>query len=153
MTTFIVLNKIKSNMKKISKNVWILIVIFGSLGVFYAIKSLIPSDFDQIAYKTTIDFNQTELDLGVIKQMEPKSAEFRFTNSGENKLLIYNIKPSCGCTNVDWTKGPIKNGESGKISVVYDAGTVGRFEKSIEVFCNNEIGSVVLQITGEVIAE
>ncbi|HHU34432.1 MAG TPA: DUF1573 domain-containing protein [Bacteroidetes bacterium] len=138
-------------MRKVSKIAWIFLASFGLLGLLYSVFLLIPSHIHLIVKKTTIVFETTELDIGEINYKEPRKAEFIFKNTGGNELIIYDVQPSCGCTNVDWTREPIKSGQSGKISVVYDAETTGRFNKSIVVHCNCHIESIVLQISGEVI--
>jgi hypothetical protein len=131
----------------------LIIIVFGLIAIFYVLLSsvFINSNSYLMGDKTIIEFAQSNLDLGKIREMESKKAEFMFKNIGENVLTIFEVETSCGCTNAEWTKGPIKKGESGKVIVVYDAKTVGRFSKSIEVFCNIEFSKIELRIEGEVI--
>ena len=41
----------------------------------------------------------------------PVSATFTATNIGDKPLVIYSVVSSCGCTDVEWTRQPLKPGE------------------------------------------
>ena len=45
----------------------------------------------------------------------PVTATFTATNVGDKPLVIYSVVSSCGCTDVEWTKQPLKPGEKGTI--------------------------------------
>ncbi len=98
-----------------------------------------------------IKFEKTSHDFGKIPQGKNASYSFKFTNTGNAPLQLKNVKPSCGCTTPHWPKKPIRPGESAKIKAVYDAGSPGRFHKSITVKTNMENnGTKVLSIKGRV---
>ncbi len=92
----------------------------------------------------------TTHDFGKIKQGEPVTHEFKFTNTGKTPLVITNVKPSCGCTTPDWSREPIMPGGQGFIKATFNAGTVGAFNKTITVTANIESGFMQLSIKGEV---
>jgi len=76
---------------------------------------------------------------------------FRFTNEGEQPLIVHNVKASCGCTSPDWTKQPVKSGEEGYVKATFDPRRrPGNFNKSIIVRSNAKESTVVLRITGKV---
>ena len=104
----------------------------------------------QVVSFTTIQLNQTIMDLGQIQQGKPQTVHFTFKNTGEFPLVIQQVEASCGCTEPEWPKQPIKPGRSGEIKVTYDAKYPGRFVKSIKVFCNSEKGVDELVVKGEV---
>lgn len=64
---------------------------------------------------TMIEFEQTEMDLGEIKAGEMAIAEFKFRNTGEDVLIIDNVKPSCACASLEYTEEPIQPGGEGRI--------------------------------------
>ncbi len=98
-----------------------------------------------------IEFETTSHDFGKIPKGKDASYNFEFTNTGDAPLKLNNVKPSCGCTTPHWPKKPIRPGESAKIKAVYDAGSPGRFHKSITVKTNiEEDGTEVLSIKGRV---
>ncbi len=122
-------------------------LIVAILVVFYFVfpKSNIATD-----RVSEISFTESQISFGVIKQGIPQKAVFTFANTGAYPLLIQNVETSCGCTVPEWTKKPVKPGESGQITVTYDAKYPGRFHKTITVFANVEDSPVQLNISGEV---
>lgn len=86
---------------------------------------------------TTITFEETDFDFGEVKAGEMVIHTFVFTNSGENDLIIENVKPSCSCAKLEFPQGIIKPGEKGEILVHFDtAGKSGKQEKNLTVIFN-----------------
>jgi hypothetical protein len=54
-------------------------------------------------------------DFGVIKRGPAAGHTFKFKNVGTEPIIIMNVTPSCGCTNVDWSKNPVLPGQDGFI--------------------------------------
>ena len=76
---------------------------------------------------------------------------FNFTNTGDEPLIINQAVASCGCTVPEYTKTPVKPGESGQIKVTYN-GTgkfPGHFKKSITVRTNGKVEMTRLYIEGD----
>lgn len=101
-----------------------------------------------------ISFEKTTHDFGKIKE-ELKSAvyKFKFSNVGDGDLKLLNVRTSCGCTASEYTKTPIKPGQTGEIKVTYHTShRPGSFRKSITVTINNpDKPNTVLFIKGFVI--
>ena len=89
-------------------------------------------------------------DFGEIPQGKPVSVEFNFTNTGDEPLLIADVKTSCGCTASDYTKEPVAAGKSSKIKVTYNAAAIGVFTKAITVNFSDAASQKVLTIKGTV---
>ncbi|MFW5656913.1 MAG: DUF1573 domain-containing protein [Bacteroidota bacterium] len=83
-----------------------------------------------------ISFESLEHDFGTLKYRESAMYDFVFTNTGEDPLILERVKATCGCTASDWTKEPVKKGDTGTISVKYSATSLGNFNKSIMVYSN-----------------
>jgi hypothetical protein len=76
-------------------------------------------------------------DFGSVKKGPIVYYTFEFTNTGNDKLEIADINPSCGCTNVDWDKQPILPGKKGHIKVgLRTAEQHGNFFKDVYVRSN-----------------
>ena len=56
-------------------------------------------------------------DFGTILRGPVATHRFEFINTGNKPINITDVTPSCGCTNVDWTKAPINPGQKGFISL------------------------------------
>lgn len=122
-----------------------------SLTVWYA---FIRPEYDYEAFAATptvIHFEKDTLHLGTVKYGTHQEAVYHFVNTGSAPLLIRDVRPSCGCTTVKWSKNPVKPGESGEISIVYDPNSLGKFSKTIAVYCNVEENIINLKLCGSVI--
>ena len=98
-----------------------------------------------------IKFEKATIDLGTFSQDEGlQKCVFRFTNVGDDKLIINNVHTSCGCTVAKYSEEPISPGGSGEILITYNgAGKMpGKFKKSIQVFTNCEKDMTRLFIMG-----
>lgn len=98
-----------------------------------------------------IKFDKTSYDFGTFSEDNPKvNCVFKFTNTGDDLLIIYQAVASCGCTIPSYTKEPIKPGESGEIKVTYNgAGKYpGPFKKSITIRSNAKEELTKLYIEG-----
>jgi len=103
---------------------------------------------------STVAFEEENHNFGKIQEGTLAEHVFKFKNTGENPLVIKNVKPSCGCTASEWTKEPITPGGDGFIKIGFDSnGKVGTQNKSVTVELN--IGERVKTLTfqGEVIAK
>lgn len=107
---------------------------------------MLPEILD--AYGPEITFDKTKHNFGIIKQGEPVTYEFKFTNTGNSNLIIKNAVAGCGCTTPEWPKEPIAPGKSAVIKVGYDAKAEGNFVKDIKIQTNG--GDAKLIITGVV---
>ena len=102
--------------------------------------------------KAEITFEKTIINYGTIDKGANGVRDFVFTNTGNAPLIISNVKSTCGCTIPKKPEKPILPGESDKIQVKYDTKRIGFIRKSISVTSNASNPSVVLKITGQVVA-
>ncbi|MEX2380305.1 MAG: DUF1573 domain-containing protein [Vicingaceae bacterium] len=98
-----------------------------------------------------MDFETEVIDYGTIPQNADGVRTFKFTNTGNEPLIISNAKGSCGCTVPTWPKKPINPGESGEIKVKYATSRLGPINKSVTVTSNAAEKTKVLRIKGNVI--
>lgn len=110
------------------------------------------TEASNINQNTVVIFNQKVADMGAIRQGNPKTICFKFKNTGNVPLVIYNVEPSCGCTGAEWPQKPVKPGKENEIKLTFDAKEPGVFMKNIDVYGNFEGGLVQLSIKGEVIS-
>lgn len=96
--------------------------------------------------QTTISFDKTVYDFGTIAQGIPAEAEFVFTNTGKQPLVLQNVKAACGCTTPYYTKETVMPGKKGVIKASYNAAAAGGFDKPVTVTYNG--GTVNLSLKG-----
>lgn len=97
-------------------------------------------------------FDKTVHQFGDILTTDgPQTCTFTLTNLGEKPIAIYEVVSSCGCTNVTWTKSPVKSGETGTITATYanDDGPFP-FDKTLTVYVSGIKKPVILHLKGVV---
>ena len=99
-----------------------------------------------------IEFKNSTYDYGTIKEDDGLAQTvFEYTNTGDQPLVLNNVRATCGCTTPEWTKEPIAPGKSGSIKVAYNPkGRPGNFTKSINVYSNTQPSVNILTIKGTV---
>lgn len=96
---------------------------------------------------TTIVFAEESFDFGTIKQNTENLHVFKFTNTGDNPLIIQTANGSCGCTVPEYPTEPIPPGGEGEIKVKYSPGTQkGMQQKSVTILANTVPGETVINI-------
>ncbi len=118
------------------------------MGLSYYIFIIDENNIPVNGEKTQIAFEYKELDLGETQKDIEVNAEFYYTNSGSHNLVIYEVEPTCGCTDVKWNKKPIKPGEKGIINITYDGKNSGNYIKTIKVYGNFKDGIKTLSFKG-----
>ena len=78
-----------------------------------------------------IVFDNKNHDFGTFEEETgPVTHDFRFVNSGNEPLVLQNVRSTCGCTVPKYTREPIAPGDSGSIKVTYNPkGRPGKFSK------------------------
>lgn len=103
--------------------------------------------------KPEFKFAEETHDFGKVPQGKPVSWEFKFTNTGEEPLIISNVESTCGCTVPKYTTTPVLKGQSGTITVTFNAASVQpSFSKAVTIKSNARTPNKLLYIKGEVTA-
>jgi hypothetical protein len=105
--------------------------------------------------KSEFKFEEETHDFGKVPQGKPVSFVFKFTNVGEEPLIITAVESTCGCTvpSVEPKQGtPIKKGETGSITLTYNAAVAAPFNKFVKITYNSKTPLKMLYIKGEVVA-
>ncbi len=100
---------------------------------------------------TTIALSESNFDFGKIKKGDKVEHVYEITNTGNNPLVISEVKPGCGCTAPDFTKEPIMPGKKGKITLHFDSTNFdGNVNKYADVFANVEKAPIKLTFTANI---
>lgn len=100
---------------------------------------------------TNIALSEAQFDFGKIKKGDQKEHVYEVTNTGENPLIISQVKPGCGCTVPDYTKDPILPGQKGKITLKFDSSNFdGLVNKQAEVYANVEKAPIVISFSADI---
>lgn len=96
--------------------------------------------------------NNGEFDFGTIKEGDKVEHVFKFKNVGKKgDLVVVDARASCGCTVPDWTKKPLKVGESGEIKIIFNsAGKPGQQNKTVTLTTNTDLGHQLIKFKANV---
>lgn len=102
-----------------------------------------------------LEFDKMVHNFGeIIHKSGPVSCTFTLKNTGSKPAVIYNVVSTCGCTDVKWTREPVRPGQQGSISVTYsnDEGAYP-FDKNLTVYLSDVKKPVILKVRGVSVAE
>lgn len=99
---------------------------------------------------TTVSINSTVIDFGSFPKEEKQERSFILTNTGKGLLVIQDIVTSCGCTKVEYSKEPVRPGETLEVKVIYEAEQAEHFNKTVTVYCNAKNSPLRLMVKGDV---
>lgn len=100
---------------------------------------------------TTIALSESAFSFGKLKKGDHVEHVYEVTNTGENPLIISQVKPGCGCTVPDYTHEPILPGKKGQITLKFDSSNFdGTVQKQAEVYANVEKAPIILTFTADI---
>ncbi len=127
--------------------------ILAGLASFFAFgqQPVVVKEIQSTLPPTTITFESIEYDFGEVDEGDIVTHVYKFTNTGNNPLVITRANGSCGCTVPSYPKIPIMPGESSEIQVNFNSQyRMGKQHKSITIHANTEPGITVLKLFGYV---
>lgn len=120
------------------------------LSVIAAVIISIPGLHAQEKISGNLEIDKTVHNFGdIIHKSGPVSCKFTIRNTGKEPAVIYNVISTCGCTDVEWTREPIRPGQSGTISVTYsnDEGAYP-FDKTLTTYTSDSKKPILLKFRG-----
>ncbi|MEO7176134.1 MAG: DUF1573 domain-containing protein, partial [Saprospiraceae bacterium] len=99
-----------------------------------------------------ITFAKKEVNFGKVHKGAKPTRELLFTNTGTQDLIV-EIVSGCDCTTLDWTKGPIKPGQGGKITIIYNSAEkkTGKDDVTLDIVTNTDPNIHQIKLKIEVI--
>lgn len=85
-----------------------------------------------------LSWDKSTHDFGSIFQGDVVEHTFKFTNTGNEPLIITNVQVSCGCTvPKGWPRDPVMPGGSGELTVAFNStGKMGAQTKPVTIVSN-----------------
>ncbi len=102
-----------------------------------------------------ISFDQLTYDFGKVQKGDMVSHEFRFSNTGTEKLIVSDVHPSCGCTAALLSLNQLLPGAHGVVTANFNSSNyLGPVTKTITVTSNDPFKRIVtLTLTGEIVSD
>lgn len=103
-----------------------------------------------------LSFALPHLDVGTVHvgELVPFSEHIEFTNTGDQPLILSNVRGCCGTRITQWPQAPVMPGETGRIDVQFRlAPRPHTVRRTVTVTSNATIPTQVHSILGQVIAD
>lgn len=100
-----------------------------------------------------ITAEKSVIDMGEVLYRTPASVVFTLHNKSVNELRLETVRTDCGCTDVKFPINGIAANSDFKVEAIYDAKTLGHFQKQIGVYEAGADNPVMLTIKGVVVSE
>ncbi|MBP9925309.1 MAG: DUF1573 domain-containing protein [Cyclobacteriaceae bacterium] len=127
---------------------WLIIFLLGS----FTILRLSAQDATP-AQGPVITWEFLSHDFGDIVQGDKVDYTFKFTNTGNQPLVLTNVEVTCGCTTPKgWPRDPVMPGGKGELTIAFNSvGKFGKQNKVVTVTSNSVGSSNQVMITANVL--
>mgnify|MGYP000460600940 FL=1 len=114
------------------------------------LKQITGMQYQEALPKTTLETDKAEYDLGTVKEGTTKKQTVTVRNTGTNVFKLKGFTTSCDCTEAtcDWKE--LQPGESGTVTVSYEAEQPGDFYRTVEIYGNIPNNSLMVSFIGTV---
>ena len=114
------------------------------------LKQITGMQYQEALPKTTLETEQAEYDLGTVKEGTTKKQTVTVRNTGTSVFKLKGFTTSCDCTEAtcDWKE--LQPGESGIVTVSYEAEQPGDFYRTVEIYGNIPNNSLMMSFIGTV---
>ncbi|WP_418833560.1 DUF1573 domain-containing protein [Parabacteroides johnsonii] len=114
------------------------------------LKQITGMQYQEALPKTTLETDKAEYDLGTVKEGTTKKQTVTVQNTGTNVFKLKGFTTSCDCTEAtcDWKE--LQPGESGTVTVSYEAEQPGDFYRTVEIYGNISNNSLMVSFIGTV---
>ncbi len=101
----------------------------------------------------TLSIEKPFFEFGEIYEGDKVQHVFKFTNIGNQPLIIINVEVTCGCTMPKgWPRDPVMPGDRAELQVQFNSvGQLGKQNKVLTVISNSATGNARLTISANVV--
>ena len=114
------------------------------------LKQITGMQYQEALPKTSLETDKAEYDLGTVKEGTTKKQTVTVRNTGTSVFKLKGFTTSCDCTEAtcDWKE--LQPGESGTVTVSYEAEQPGDFYRTVEIYGNIPNNSLMVSFIGTV---
>ena len=114
------------------------------------LKQITGVQHKKILATTILEPEKNEYDLGTVKEGTTKKQTIAVRNTGITVFKLTGFTTSCDCTEATCNWKELQPGESGSITVSYNAEQPGEFYRTVEIYGNIPNNSLMLSFIGTV---
>ncbi|MBL0063572.1 MAG: DUF1573 domain-containing protein [Bacteroidetes bacterium] len=136
---------------KLRSTLFILLLISSFGGFAQEEKKVLSNIGNDDVNQASFKFETEEHNFGTITQGESTTYEFKFSNTGNEPIIITKAEGSCGCTVPVYPKEPIMKGQTSVIKVTFNsAGKMGVQDKTVTLTSNAKQNPMIIHMKGTV---
>ncbi|MEQ9307329.1 MAG: DUF1573 domain-containing protein [Marinoscillum sp.] len=110
------------------------------------------SDTEETQNGPQITFSESTHAFGDIQQGDRVTHTFSYENTGNEALIISDVRTTCGCTATNWSREPLAPGESADITVNFNSrGKMGMQNKVVTIMSNAVNNNERIKITANIL--
>lgn len=92
------------------------------------------------------------VDYGTIEKNSDPFRKVKFTNTGNEPLIIKSARGNCGCTVPTWPREAIMPGETQEIKIRYATNRVGGIHKKVTLVTNEKVNNKhIIKLKGKIL--
>ena len=114
------------------------------------LKQITGMQYQEALPKTTLETDKAEYDLGTVKEGTTKKQTVTVRNTGTSVFKLKGFTTSCDCTEATCDWKVLQPGESGTVTVSYEAEQPGEFYRTVEIYGNIPNNSLMVSFIGKV---
>ena len=114
------------------------------------LKQITGMQYQEALPKTTLETDKAEYDLGTVKEGTTKKQTVTVRNTGTSVFKLKGFTTSCDCTEATYDWKELQPGESGTVTVSYEAEQPGDFYRTVEIYGNIPNNSLMMSFIGTV---
>lgn len=132
---------------------WLTTAMFSFLLVNLSAQEIEQNNNSELPPATTLTIEQSIYDFGKVDEGQIVTHVYTFSNTGDQPLILSDVKGSCGCTVPQWPREPLLPGETASITVEFNSKhKPGLRNQRVTITANTNPPQTFLYLTGEVIA-
>src|SRR5690554_324480 len=87
-----------------------------------------------LSENTTVRLEQTDFDLGTMKQGEAAIVKTKIHNTGDAPFKIHKLEASCECTTVEYSQGAVSPNKALELEITQIAEDMGEFFRVVYIY-------------------
>lgn len=112
------------------------------------LRTLAPELKQKPMRETEISVASLDINFGTFPFGQRCDTTIYIRNVGEARLVAFDMRASCGCTEVEYDRHPISPGDDLALHIVYEDSHRGFFDKTVLLYCNVAESPLVFRVRG-----
>jgi hypothetical protein len=129
----------------------IILLLIGLFLVQLSFVYEVAAQENQGGAKLVFEKEREELGSMFVDELKHTEIKIKFSNKGDEPLVLSQVRGCCGTRIVDYTRTPILPGDDGEINISFRlASRAHKVSRTVTVLSNDRSGASIYRLVGEV---